>query len=30
MKTARNDVPWVVRIKPGALARLGLYLAPPA
>ena len=29
MKNAQIDVPWLVRIKPGALARLGLYLARP-
>src|SRR5215475_11501557 len=27
MKNARINVPWLVRIKPGALERLGLYLA---
>src|SRR5215469_4421761 len=29
MKKAQIDVPWLVRIKPGALARLGLYLGRP-
>src|SRR5215469_1120267 len=29
MKNAQIDVPWLVRMKPGALARLGLYLARP-
>jgi glycerol-1-phosphate dehydrogenase [NAD(P)+] len=29
MKTAQINVPWLVRMKPGALQRLGLYLARP-
>jgi len=29
MKTAQISVPWLVRMKPGALQRLGLYLARP-
>lgn len=29
MKNSQIDVPWLVRIKPGAMARLGLYLARP-
>jgi glycerol-1-phosphate dehydrogenase [NAD(P)+] len=29
MKNAQIDVPWLVRIKSGALQRLGLYLARP-
>ena len=29
MKNAQIDVPWLVRIKPDALQRLGLYLARP-
>ena len=29
MKKAPIDVPWLVRMKPGALRRLGLYLARP-
>ena len=27
MKTVQINVPWLVRIKPGALQRVGLYLA---
>src|SRR6516164_9312906 len=29
MKNAQINLPWLVRIKPGALARLGLYLRRP-
>ena len=29
MKNAQIELPWLVRIKPGALERLGLYLARP-
>jgi glycerol-1-phosphate dehydrogenase [NAD(P)+] len=30
MKNAQISVPWLVRMKPGALQRLGLYLARPS